>query len=306
MDEAWHGLAGRTLLVLGAGYVGAAVARSALAAGLRVAALTRGAASAAALRDSLPGIEAWAGDVVAGGWEAELEEPPAAVVFTAAPGGSGVEAYRRLYVEGLRRAVAALAGWPGGTIVYTSSTGVYPQDGDVEVDEDASLAGARPTGAVLREAEEVLAAGAEAAGWRWFALRLAGLYGPDRHLWLDRVRAGGPFAGNPDHRLNLVHRDDAAAAVARAAAAPVGLASGVYNVADGRPGTRGELVTWLAQRLGRPPPQWQVLDSPGERGPVPNRRIVAERIRRDLAWEPGFPDWRAGYAALLRAAGQDG
>lgn len=303
MDAAWRKLAGRTVLVLGAGYIGGAVARAAVGAGVRVVAVTRSEGSAAALRAQLPTVTAVACDAAAGGWKRAVPEPPAAVVFAAAAGRSGgVEAYRTVYVEGLQAVGAALAQWPPGTVVYTSSTGVYPQDGDALVDETAPLAGARPTGAVLREAEAALAAGAAAAGWRWFALRLAGLYGPGRHQWLDRVRAGGPFAGDPAHRLNLLHRDDAVGAIALAATAPASVGSGVFNVADGQPATRGELVAWLAQKLNLPAPEWSRSAATGSRGSAPNRRIVAERIRRELGWRPRFPDWRSGYAAILAAA----
>ena len=68
-------------------------------------------------------------------------------------------AYRRSYVDGLRSIGRWLATQPaGGTIVYTSSTGVYPQGGGSRVTEAASTDDASATGQVLREAEQELAA----------------------------------------------------------------------------------------------------------------------------------------------------
>lgn len=293
------------VLVLGAGYVGGEVVRRALARGWRVSALTRNAEKAAALRAAgcAAVIEA---DLAAADWHAAAAGPFDFVLNSVSSSGGGVAGYRHSYLGG----AASIARWlqtqpAGGTIAYTGSTGVYPQGGGVRVDESSPTEGASETGRVLREAEVALAAGAAAAGWRSFVLRLAGIYGPGRHGVLDQLRAGAAkLGGDPAHRMNLIHRDDAAEAIFACFAAPPAVSDEVFNVADGAPATRAEFVAELANRLGVPVPEFDAAapvrpgGPSGARAPAPDRIIVAEKIRRVLGWAPQFADFRAGHAAL--------
>ena len=307
MDDAttW---AGRTVLVLGAGYVGGAFVREALARGLRVTALTRNGATAAALRAAgcAQVIEA---DLAGDAWQAAAAGPFDFVLNCVSAGGGCATGYRHSYVEGMRSVGRWLAGQPrGGTIAYTSSTGVYPQGGGARVDETAPTAGAGETGPLLREAETELARAAAGVGWRWFVLRLAGIYGPGRHGLLDQLRTGGPMVGDPAHRMNLIHRDDAAGAVWSCFGAPAAVRDEIFNLSDNAPASRAEVAEWLARRLGVVCPRFgdaaevAVGANPfGGRRRAPDRIIVAEKIRRVLGWQPGFADYRAGYEAILRS-----
>ncbi len=305
MDDAKPSAA-QAVLVLGAGYVGGAFVRAALARGLRVTALTRNPEKAAALRAAgcAQVIEA---DLAGESWHAAATGPFDQVLNCVSAGGGGAAGYRHSYVEGMRSTGRWLATQPrGGTIVYTSSTGVYPQGGGVRVDETAPTEGAGETGVLLREAEEELARGAERAGWRWFVLRLAGIYGPGRHGMLDQLRLGAPaLAGAAEHRMNLVHRDDAVGAARACFAAPAEVGNQIFNVSDNAPATRAEVAAWLAQRLGVACPKFgDSTAAAGGAGPfgrrrAPDRTVVAERIVRALGWSPTFPDYRAGYAAIL-------
>ncbi|MBK8479460.1 MAG: NAD-dependent epimerase/dehydratase family protein [Opitutaceae bacterium] len=301
--------AGRSAAVLGAGYVGGAFVREALGRGLQVAALTRNVAKAAQLRAAgcSQVVEA---DLAGEAWHAQLRGPFDLVLNCVSAGGGGVAGYRHSYVEGMRSAGRWLATQPpGGTIVYTSSTGVYPQGGGVLVTEEAPLDGAGETGQVLREAEEELARAAGAAGWRWFVLRLAGIYGPGRHGMLAQLQAGsGALPGDPAHHLNLIHRDDACGAAWSGFAAPAAVRDEIFNVTDGTPAVRAEVAGWLAQRLGLASPQFADAagaapaagSNPfGERRRAPDRIVDPGKIRRVLGWMPRFPDYRAGYEAVI-------
>lgn len=301
--------AGRSVAVLGAGYVGGAFVREALVRGLRVTALTRNAAKAAELRAAgcAQVVEA---DLAGAEWHAQLRGPFDFVFNCVSAGGGGAAGYRHSYVEGMRSVGHWLATQPlGGTIVYTSSTGVYPQGDGVRVTEEASLAGAGETGQVLREAEVELARVAGAAHWRWFVLRLAGIYGPGRHGMLDQLRAGvASLAGDPAHHMNLIHRDDACSAGWSCLAAPAAVRDEVFNVTDGTPALRAEVAEWLAQRLGAASPKFgdaagaapAAGSNPfGGRRRVPDRIVDSAKIRLLLGWAPRFPDFRVGYEAVI-------
>lgn len=308
---------GKRLVVLGAGYVGGALVRAALGRGLRVTALTRNAEAAESLA-ALPGVEAVVADLASHAWHARVGAAEFAVNCVSS-GGGGLAGYRHSYVEGMRSVLAWAAAdgagtaAGGGTLLYTSSTSVYPQDGGARVDEDAPTDGAGETAQVLREAERLLLAGHPRA----FVLRLAGIYGPGRHHLLDQLRAGADtLPGLGDHRLNLIHRDDIVsgifAALAASAAGSVagsgsperGVSGGIFNLADDHPVPKAELVGWLAARLGRPAPRFSGQPAGGRRAVTPDRIIDNTKARRVLGWRPAFPSFREGYAAIL--GGGDG
>ncbi|HVT73082.1 MAG TPA: NAD-dependent epimerase/dehydratase family protein [Lacunisphaera sp.] len=295
--------ANKRLVIFGCGYVGAALARAARAEGARVEALTRNPVCAAALRELgvAPVAEA---DLASSAWHREIAPGPDFVVNCVSSGGGGEDGYRHSYVDGMRSILAWAAGGdrPVGTIVYTSSTSVYPQGGGATVDESAGADGATPNGRILREAESILERAPAAVCARHFILRLAGIYGPGRHHLLDQLRAGMPvLPGAGDYHLNLVHRDDIVRAILACLAAPAAVLSRTFNVADDAPARRGEVVAWLAARLGRPVPGFD--RSPGGRRagqPMPDRIIAAARIRRELGWRPHFADFRAGFGEILQ------
>ena len=297
-------LAGQRLVIFGCGYVGGALAEAALARGARVTALTRNPEKAARL--AARGVEVVVGELASSDWHARIAPGADIVADTVSAADSTVEGYRRSYVEGMRSVLdwAARGPRPAGTLVYTSSTGVYPQGGGAEVDESAPTMDAGPTGRILVEAENLLRAAPAVAVARWFILRLAGIYGPGRHYLLNALRSGTTqFGGEPGFRMNLAHRDDIVSALLACAAAPAPVRNEVFNLSDDAPATRAEVLGWLAGELGLPSP---VFTGPaagsGRKGgaAAPDRVIRSVRIRRVLGWSPAHPDFRSGYAAILR------
>jgi len=293
----------KRLVVFGAGYVGQAVVTEALRRGAKVTALTRNAEKAARLRET--GSRVVVADLATEAWHEEIEAADL-VVNCVSSGGGGLAGYQHSYVDGTR----SIASWlrksrPAQVFLYTSSTSVYPQSGGV-VDETAPTEGASGTARLLLEAEAVVRQAVETqACHRGVVLRLAGIYGPERHHLLDQLRAGvRPLPGRGDHRLNLVYRDDIVSAVMVALASAGNPERGpyeVFNVADDGPVPKRALVEWLAARLGLPFPGFSGEAVPGRRADPPDRVVSNAKIRTLLGWAPRFPDFRAGYEALLGA-----
>ncbi len=284
------------LVIFGCGYVGSAVAREARARGLRVTALTRNEAKAIFLREA--GLQVVVADLATNEWHQQVD--PAHLVLNAvSSGGGGAEGYRRSYVEGMKSISAwAMLGSPAETMVYTSSTSVYPQGGGVVVDETAATNEADERPRLLVAAENLVRAGDGMAWRRSFVLRLAGIYGPGRTHFVEQVRLG-EVAGVPDHHLNLIHRDDIVSAIWACFNASLSQPSDTFNVVDDSSATRAEISAWLAQHLQVPAPRF--TDRPASQRMIisPDRVISNAKIKGLLTWQPRHRTFREGYRSVL-------
>lgn len=285
--------------ILGCGYVGLELGRQLAEAGHDVTGVRRSDEGLSAIADA--GLRAVRADVTD---PASLDAVPDAdwLVFAASSGGRGAAAAREVYVEGLATAVEAFAARaePPDRLVYTSSTGVYgDHDGDW-VDEETPLDPTTPKTEVLAEAE----ATAFDAPFDATVARFAGLYGPERYR-LERYLEGPVTEGY----LNMIHRDDAAGAVAhlletdRARGDPV-------LVVDDEPVSKWAFADWLADECGRERPLKRTikerltegdLSDAAERRLRTSKRCSNARLR-GYGYEFRYPTFREGYRAALAAA----
>ena len=283
---------GKHLVIFGCGYIGGEMARQAVGRGLRVTALTRNAEKAAGLRAM--GVATVVAELSADTWHAEVGAADFALNCVSS-GGGGAEAYRRSYLAGMK-SVLAWAGARGAldTLVYTSSTSVYPQGGGGCVDETSPASGRDERTAVLVETEALPRASAVR---RRVVLRLAGIYGPGRTHLLKQVQAG-EVSGVGTHHLNLIHRDDVCRAIWAVLGAPATPAEELFNVVDDGAATKAEITAWLAAQLGLPAPRF-TGEPAGGRARVPDRIISNARLKAALGWSPRWPSFREGYVNLL-------
>jgi len=271
------------LLIIGAGYVGAACARHFRQLGFPVCCRTRTAASAAAL--AAEGFVTQHGDIAAA---RDLGFTPDTVLYCPSTRGGGPEEYRHIHIDGLARAWQLTP--PGTRFLYTSSTSVYGQTDGSLVDENSPADPIADTGKILREAEKkVLDQGG-------IVLRLAGIYGPGRTVLLEKFLNGSAvLPPDPDHVLNLIHLDDIVRAVTHLAA--VSTPTGVFNVTDQHPSSYREIYSWLAGKLNLPLPPRAGEDFLRKRG-ITNKRVSNLKLQ-GTGWLPSYPSFREGYAALL-------
>ena len=186
-----------------------------------------------------------------------------------------------------------------GRIVYTSSTGVYGQDGGEWVDEDSPAEPSSASGEACLEAETLLAKRTGLGPWTSGVIRLAGLYGPGRIIQKAALERGEPVQGDPDRWLNLIHVDDAAHAVLALLDRPAHRS--LYVASDDRPSRRREYYESLASRLGVPAPVFEPAGGDGGRSgrEASNKRIRNDRMKRDLVPVLSYPDATAGLAGSL-------
>lgn len=281
-------------LILGCGYVGAALAKFWMARGQPVVGWVRHEGSAASLRRE--GLPAVAGDLAdAAAWDSPALPAAVATLVHCASSSGGVAAdYRRVYLEGLRHALDRVK---FDRAIFVSSTSVYGQTDGSWVDESSPADPASETGRVLRGAEKLaVARGAVVA-------RVAGIYGPGRCVHLAKVREGtARLDGDGSRWINQAHRDDVVSALARLA----GLSDprSVYNVVDNTPVPQRDLYAWLSQQLARPMPEpASAASAPPRKRGVTNKR-VSNALLRSAGWEPAFPSYREGYAGELKINGE--
>ena len=281
----------QTRLVVGCGYLGRRVAARWHAAGHRVVCLTR--SGDRAREFAANGWEPVVGDVTDA---ASLAALPAADVVLHAVGfdrASG-DGRREVAAGGAANVLDSPAGG-AARYVYISTTGVYGQTRGEFVDERSETDPDSEGGRANLAAERRVAARFAGAPHAAVLLRPSGIYGPGRVMrTAPQVRSGEPVRGAADAWLNLVHVEDLADAVARAADAPA--PAGLYVVSDDRPLTRRDYYSLLAAELGGPPPTFT-----GEGGRVGGlgKRCDNSRIKADLGWRPRFPDAAAGLRDAL-------
>jgi nucleoside-diphosphate-sugar epimerase len=284
------------LLLAGCGFLGEAAADFFSGAGWHVTALTASAESAAQFAGKpYPVLAADISSPPALAAVRETHGPFDITVHCASSGRGDAEAYRHVYVDGVK---ALTEVFPEARLLFTSSTSVYAQTSGEWVDETSPAEPERETGRALLEAEAIV----HAAGG--CVLRLAGLYGPGRSVLLRKMREGSAVLERDGVRwINQIHRDDAARALL--AVAQSGTPGAIYNVVDDTPATQREVYQWIADFLGCALPPPGPADLGRKRGWT-SKRVSNARLRA-LGWAPQFPSYCAAlpFVAGVEAGGVD-
>ncbi|MGC4011940.1 MAG: SDR family oxidoreductase [Pseudomonas sp.] len=215
------------------------------------------------------------------------------LVYCAAATQHDEAGYRAAYVEGLRNTLGWLQqrGQTPKRLLFVSSSGVYAQKDGEWIDETSPAQAQSYSGAVMLEAEQVaLQSGIPAS-----VVRLTGIYGPGREWLLKQVREGYRVASEPPLYANRLHAEDCAGLLAHLLEAD---RSGVtlddcYLGVDNDPAPLHEVVGWLREQLGVS--QWSEEQTVRRAG---SKRCSNARARA-LGWEPRYPSFREGYAAIL-------
>lgn len=198
-----------------------------------------------------------------------------ALVLAYAPGRGGQDR-RELYVGGTGRLLDALADRTLRRVILVGSTSALP-DVDGVVDESCEQWPTSERGRVQREAEAAVIDRCTQRGWPWLVIRLGGIYGPGRAI--GSRFAGRTIPGNGCAPTNLIHRDDAVAAIV-AGVALAGDTSAILHACADDHRTRRELYAAAAAARGEPDPRWEQPVPPG--GGVRGKRVANGRIKRVL------------------------
>ena len=273
-DAAISNGSGMQLLLIGYGYLGQAVARVFRETGWVV------------LPVSLSGGNGANACDVADPQAVNRLPTPDFIVHCAASGRGGTANYQRVYVDGCRNLTIR---FPAVPLLFTSSTSVYAQTDGSVVTEESPAVPDRETGRLLLEAERVT------LGAQGVVARLAGIYGPNRSVILEKFLAGEAVMEEDGRRfLNQIHRDDAARAIRHLAIS--GARGAVWNVSDSQPLAQRDCYTALSRMFSRPLPPCGPRDLNRKRGWT-HKQVSNEKLRRS-GWQPEFPSFLDAAAAV--------
>jgi nucleoside-diphosphate-sugar epimerase len=282
----------KPLVILGCGYVGARVARAALATGRKVRVCARSTgrlAPLAALGAEIKYLDAAMPKQLnqilngVGGGTVLHSIPPVAAL----PPGQAV-----------RAALQAAYANSAECFIYLSSSGLYGAMPDDEswIDEESPLAHDDPPMAnVLADERELEDTKFERL--RTITLRLAPVYGPGRgvrnRLRKDQYR----LLDEGQHAISRIHVDDVVRVVL--AAEDRAVAKSRFLVADDEPTTQRDYATWLCERMSIPlPPSRSIFEPGAPRVAHRNRRIRNTLLKTTLGLELQYPTFREGEAAI--------
>lgn len=271
------------VLIAGCGFVGSALAERLASDGHDVFGLRRGS-------DGLPdGVVPVTADLVTGDGMETIPGDLDWCVTAISADARSPDAYEDAYVRALRNLQSKLE-IENSTLdrwVFTSSTAVYGQNSGEWVDESASTNPSGFAGRTVLAGERIVRASDVPHP---VVVRLGGIYGPGRTRLLDQVRGGEATCPPEPTYTNRIHRDDAAGILRHVL--QLEDPDEVYLGVDTDPAERCEVLTWLADRLGAPPP----ASGPG--GTRGNKRASSARIVAS-GYHFRYPTFREGYAAML-------
>lgn len=274
------------VLIAGCGDVGSVLATSLVQDGHLVYGLKRD-------TSSLPeGVKPIQADLTRPETLANLPVDINSLVFLPTPGSRDKAGYEAIFIQGWKNVWAALNKAPLRSVLV-SSTAVYGEaDGGVVNEETAP----EPTGfngKVLLEMEQLAASCTD----KLVVVRISGIYGPGRER-LIRIAAseGLEIQKSPPQFTNRIHRDDAAAALKHLL--ELSEPESLYVATDNQSAPRYEVVEWLAKEQGRPAPIALSNENAACGKRVDNKRL------RDSGFKLTYPDYRAGYGAVLKLRNQ--
>lgn len=186
---------------------------------------------------------------------------------------------------------------PMPKLVYLSTTGVFGASVPGErVDETTPVSPTRIGPRIAVAAEQWLLA--NQSSWKSSTLRLAGIYGPGRVPLLQKLKEGQPLAVPQEGSLNLIHVEDIVQAIEWLFNAEV--FAPLYQLSDGHPVRREEFYRYLSEIHGLGEPEFVDASPQDSRA----RRSTDKLVDSSLFWSqskltPIHADYRSGLSALL-------
>jgi len=212
------------------------------------------------------------------------------VVYSLAAAEFTEQSYVDAYVTGLRNTISACNPATLQRIIFVSSTAVYHQNDGSVVNETSPTDPLAFNGRVTLDAENLVKATGIGT-----ALRLSGIYGPNRLRLIDRVKNGQCTDEGNETITNRIHVEDCGGILAHLIA--LDSLPAVVLGTDSLPATSVEVETFIADQLGV---EKKYADNSK---PKPKRIAGSKRCDNRLLLGTDYrfihPDYRSGYQKLI-------
>lgn len=285
-----------TVLFAGFGDLGSVAGRQLADAGLRVVALRRTPMPPAA------GIETHSVDLSAPfTLPPSLAVRPDAVVIAVSPSSHDRAGYEATYIGAARHTLAAVraTGAVPRLVLFVSSTGVWPESGDLWISEDTPAHPESWNGEIMLRAEQLVFD----AGLPATALRLGGIYGPGRYMLVRKAQAilEGNTPWPAPAWTNRIHRDDAARMIVFLVNRALNgtLLDRIYAGVDNEPALNVDVLRFILREMqGRAIDDIDLDEVSAANVATGGKRIGNARIRA-LGFPFRYPDFRTGYRDVM-------
>jgi nucleoside-diphosphate-sugar epimerase len=269
------------VLIAGCGDVGSVLATTLLQDGHTVYGLKR---DISTLPD---GVQPIGADLLNPATLVDLPAEIDCLVFMPTPASRDQAGYEAIFIQGWKNLWAGLKQAPA-RVMLVSSTAVYGENHGGIVDEETRPDPTGFNGRILLKMEQLAGRCTD----NLVVVRISGIYGPGRER-LIRLAASDGFEvqQTPPYFTNRIHRDDAAAALKHLL--EIESPKALYLATDDQPAPRYEVVEWLAKSQGSASPKGIVDENAGRGKRVSNRKL------RNSGFNLTYPDYKAGYAAVL-------
>jgi UDP-glucuronate 4-epimerase len=286
-----------------AGFVGAHVCEALLERGHEVAgvdaftnyydpSIKRANAARLARHDDFQGVEL---DLARADFDDVVAGADAVIHLAAQPGvrlswSEGFAVYVERNISASQRLLEAARRTRVPRLVLASSSSVYGNATEQPITEDAPTRPFSPYGVTKLAMEHLASAYGANWGLSTVVLRYFTLYGPGQrpdmalHRFIAAVAAERPVPvyGDGEQVRDFTYVSDAAAATLAAVEADVAPAS-VFNVAGGSPTTVNDLLSLVAEHVGR---RLVTRHLPAQAGDVRATHGAVDRARAVLGWQP--------------------
>ncbi len=206
-----------------------------------------------------------------GFWDADL-------LIVDIPPGRGQDGVEDYFPKVIKNVIEQIKKHEIPKVIFVSSTSVYPNTGDIVHEKDAGPA-ARNSGKALLHSEHMFFGEDE---FDTTVLRLAGLYGYDRHPVY--YLSGRKNLSHGKAPVNLIHRDDVIQITLRIIENDV--MGEVFNVcSDGHP-PRKALYTAAAEHFGVEPPTFAENEDKDKEYKI----VSNEKLKKYLDYQFQYPN----------------
>jgi len=199
---------------------------------------------------------------------------PDTLIYCVAANAQTDESYRAHYVDGLKNVLATQANHNHlKHVFFISSTRVYGQVPDQEIDETVEAVPVDFGGERLLEAEGLLNQLVCSAT----AIRFGGIYGPGR-LYMVKMAKDPSRWPKVNKWTNRIHRDDAAAFITYLCEKAIANETlfDCYIGTDNKPSLQYDVLNWLATKLNMPASSLPQLNASQK---VSGKKLINRRMQ---------------------------